>query len=132
MQLICSVSDFKPGCVSFHSERPEYLAQLQREHWDPIINWARERFGIEINTTTTIMFDPQPEVTKEALDKVMQGFDKWQMAGVYYFVQDWKNKILKNVCSHGTGNLYDEVIPYCPCLGLETDNSRASSPRLPS
>lgn len=51
-----------------------------------MIDWAREKFGTEIQTTNTILFSPQPEATKEVFDKVMQSFDAWQMAGVFPFL----------------------------------------------
>lgn len=68
--------------TSFFSDLPEALAQQQREHWNPIIAWAREKFGIEIRTTNTILFEPQPAESKVVLDEVMQKFDRWQMAAM--------------------------------------------------
>ncbi|KAI0320180.1 ATP12-domain-containing protein [Amylostereum chailletii] len=73
---------FDTDTICFYSERPEHLTQLQKDHWDPLIDWARSHFDIEVYTTNTIMFSPQPDATKEVLDKVMQGFDRWQMAAM--------------------------------------------------
>ncbi|VDC07802.1 unnamed protein product [Peniophora sp. CBMAI 1063] len=73
---------FDTDTICFFSDRPEALAQLQRDNWDPVIAWAREKFGIEVRTTNTIMFEPQPAESKVVLDEVMQGFDRWQMAAM--------------------------------------------------
>jgi ATP synthase F1 complex assembly factor 2 len=76
------ISERIPG--SFFSERPESLAKIQQEHWIPVIDWAREKFGIDVLTTETIMFSPQPDSSKKILDEVMQTFDLWQMAGASF------------------------------------------------
>ncbi|KAI0031693.1 ATP12-domain-containing protein [Vararia minispora EC-137] len=73
---------FDTDTICFFSERPEALAKLEEEHWIPTIDWARQKFGIDILTTNTIVFSPQPDESKKVLDEVMQKFDLWQMAAM--------------------------------------------------
>lgn len=66
---------------SFHQEHPEPLVRLQKDHWDPLLTWARDTFDIELLTSNSLLLNAQPEATKRKLDEVLQGFDPWQMAG---------------------------------------------------
>jgi ATP synthase mitochondrial F1 complex assembly factor 2 len=72
--------------VSFHQGHPEPLVRLQNNHWDPLLNWARETFDIELLISDSLLLNAQPEATKRKLDEVLQGFDPWQMAGCVSFI----------------------------------------------
>jgi chaperone required for assembly of F1-ATPase len=79
----------RPTCgvsISFHQNHPEQLVRLQDEHWNPLLTWARDTFDIELLTSDSVLFNSQPEVTKRKLDKVLQSFDPWQMAGCVFFI----------------------------------------------
>jgi len=67
---------------SFHQRYPDPLVQLQRTHWDPILDWARETFKVEIETFSSIFSTPQPPETFSKLDYAMSTLDPWQMAGM--------------------------------------------------
>jgi ATP synthase mitochondrial F1 complex assembly factor 2 len=71
--------------VSFHQNYPEPLVRLQDEHWNPLLIWARDTFDLELLTSDSVLFSAQPEATKKKLDKVLQSFDPWQMAGCVSF-----------------------------------------------
>lgn len=59
--------------------------RLQDEHWNPLLEWARDTFDVELFTSDSVLFSTQPEATKKELDKVLQSFDPWQMAGCVLF-----------------------------------------------
>ena len=59
--------------------------RLQNEHWNPLHKWARDDFDVELVTSDSVLFSAQPEATKKKLDKVLQRFDMWQMAGCVLF-----------------------------------------------
>lgn len=82
--------------ASFHQEYPEALVRLQKEHWDPLLTWARDTFDIELLTSDTLFLNAQPEATKRKLDKVLKGFDPWQMAGCVSFIDH--NRRSLNIC----------------------------------
>jgi len=70
--------------ISFYQDDPPPLVRLQREHWDPLLDWVRAEFDIEIITSYSVLFSSQPKASKQKLDQIMTGFDRWQMAGQYY------------------------------------------------
>ncbi|KZV70654.1 ATP12-domain-containing protein [Peniophora sp. CONT] len=91
---------FDTDTICFFSDHPPALAELQAEHWNPVIAWAREKFGIEIRTTNTIMFEPQPAESKVVLDEVMQTFDRWQMAALERATYTTKSFLLAMALVH--------------------------------
>jgi ATP synthase F1 complex assembly factor 2 len=67
--------------ISFYQDYPEPLVRLQDDHWKPLLTWARDTFDVELFTSDSVLFGVQPAETRRKLDKVLQGFDPWQMAG---------------------------------------------------
>jgi len=70
-----------PWWVSFHQDYPEPLVRLQDGHWNPLLTWVRDTFDVELLTSDSVLFSAQPAATKRKFDKVLQGFDPWQLAG---------------------------------------------------
>jgi ATP synthase mitochondrial F1 complex assembly factor 2 len=70
-----------PRWISFRQDYPEPLVRLQDDHWKPLLTWACDTFDVELLTSDSVLFSVQPAATREKLDKVLQGFDPWQMAG---------------------------------------------------
>ncbi|KAG5652338.1 hypothetical protein H0H81_005359 [Sphagnurus paluster] len=68
--------------ICFYQDYPPQLERLQSEHWDPLLEWARTTFGVEINKAESLLFSTQPEATKEKLRNVISEFDQWQMAAM--------------------------------------------------
>jgi len=67
--------------LSFHHDDPEPLVKLQKEHWDPLLEWARKTFDIEIHVHRSVLFHSQPEQTRQILNDVLAQMDPWEMAG---------------------------------------------------
>jgi ATP synthase F1 complex assembly factor 2 len=67
--------------LSFHHDDPEPLVKLQEELWDPLLEWARSTFDIEIHVHRSVLFHSQPERTRQILNDVLAQMDCWEMAG---------------------------------------------------
>ena len=70
---------------SFHEDEPEHLVVLQQKHWDPILEWARRTFDVEIKTFDSLLGNSQPEDTRQKFSRVLQKLDPWQLAGMCLF-----------------------------------------------
>lgn len=74
--------------ICFQEEYPSQLVKLQTEHWDPLLDWARTEFGVEIRTFDSVLLNSQPEHTRNTFRSVLQDMDQWTLAGmeraVYY------------------------------------------------
>lgn len=66
---------------SFYQDYPPQLVDLQAQHWDPLLSWARSTFGVELHTSDSLLFNSQPDETKSKMDQILSTFDHWEMAG---------------------------------------------------
>jgi len=87
--------------ICFHQDYPEPLVRLQDDHWNPLLAWARDTFGIELLTFDSVLFSAQPAATKRKFDKVLQGFDPWQMAAMERMTYTTKSFIIALALVHG-------------------------------
>jgi len=68
--------------ICFYEDYPPQLERLQAEHWDPLLDWTRKTFDVEINKFESILLNSQPDATKEKLGSVLAEFDQWEMAAM--------------------------------------------------
>jgi chaperone required for assembly of F1-ATPase len=68
--------------LCYRAEGPESLVERQCRLWDPLLGWARTRFGVEIETTAGIMHRRQPAQTVEQLGRAVAARGVFQLAGL--------------------------------------------------
>jgi ATP synthase F1 complex assembly factor 2 len=107
-----------PRCLSFHQGYPEPLVRMQDDHWNPLLTWARDTFDVELFTSESVLFRAQPAATKRKFDKVLQGFDPWQMAGdvpLSTVSRNLTQRLLAN--SDGTRDVYNQIVHHSDRTG---------------
>lgn len=68
--------------LCYRAEGPESLVERQSRAWDPLLGWARTRFGIEIWTTEGVIHRRQPPHTVEQLGRAVAARGAFQLAGL--------------------------------------------------
>jgi chaperone required for assembly of F1-ATPase len=68
--------------LCYRAEGPRTLVERQEEYWEPLLAWARTRFGVEFETTTGVMHRRQPAATVERLGRAVAARSPFQLAGV--------------------------------------------------
>ncbi|KAJ7905346.1 hypothetical protein B0H14DRAFT_2659926 [Mycena olivaceomarginata] len=68
--------------ICFYQDYPPQLVDLQAQHWDPLLSWARSTFGVELHTSDSLLFNSQPDETKSKMDQILSTFDHWEMAAM--------------------------------------------------
>jgi chaperone required for assembly of F1-ATPase len=68
--------------LCYRAEGPESLAERQARVWEPLLGWARTRFGVDFETTTGVMHRPQPAATVEQLGSAVAARSAFQLAGL--------------------------------------------------
>jgi chaperone required for assembly of F1-ATPase len=68
--------------LCYRAEGPQSLVERQSRVWDPLLGWARTRFGVEIETTAGVMHRPQPPRTVEQLGRAVAARGAFQLAGL--------------------------------------------------
>lgn len=68
--------------LCYRAEGPEPLVERQQRVWDPLLGWARTRFGVEFETVTGIIHRAQPALTVEQLGRAAAARSPFQLAGL--------------------------------------------------
>ena len=68
--------------LCYRADGPQSLVERQARLWDPLLGWARTRFGVEFETTTGVMHRAQPAATVEQLQGAVAARGVFQLAGL--------------------------------------------------
>ncbi|XP_074244404.1 ATP synthase mitochondrial F1 complex assembly factor 2 isoform X2 [Saimiri boliviensis] len=94
-QLIrAAVKFLDTDTICYRVEEPETLVELQRNEWDPIIEWAETRYGVEISSSTSIMGPSIPAKTPEVLVSHLASYNTWALQGIEFVAAQLKSIVL--------------------------------------
>ena len=57
--------------VCYRAEEPAELVARQAAHWDPLIDWLRERYDVSLQTASGVMAIPQSDQALAALRRAV-------------------------------------------------------------
>ncbi|MBN8812070.1 MULTISPECIES: ATP12 family chaperone protein [unclassified Sphingomonas] len=66
----------------YRADGPEPLVVRQAEAWDPLLDWARNRYDVHFETATGVMHRAQPEATVARLAEAVYALDAFHLAGL--------------------------------------------------
>lgn len=69
--------------LCYRAERPEELVARQAAVWNPLLDWAAERFGAQLIATTGIAFVEQPPEVLVALEQAIVRTDDFALAALH-------------------------------------------------
>ncbi|GBF93265.1 hypothetical protein Rsub_05997 [Raphidocelis subcapitata] len=78
-------------CVRYE---PGPLARRQAAAFDPLLAWAREEMGWELEASADIAGPTQPAATIEAVRRWLEGLDSWRLAAVEQLTAACKSVVL--------------------------------------
>ncbi|KAM8960362.1 ATP synthase mitochondrial F1 complex assembly factor 2 [Pelodytes ibericus] len=94
-QLIkASVKFLETDTVCYRVEEPPGLVELQRNEWDPVIEWAEKRYNVMIGSSTSILGPSIPKETKEVFGRHLASYNTWALLGIEFIVSQLKSLIL--------------------------------------
>uniref|UniRef100_A0A8C0X3W9 ATP synthase mitochondrial F1 complex assembly factor 2 n=1 Tax=Castor canadensis TaxID=51338 RepID=A0A8C0X3W9_CASCN len=94
-QLIrAAVKFLDTDTICYRVEEPETLVELQKNEWDPIIEWAEKRYGVEIGSSTSIMGPNIPTKTREVFISHLASYNMWALQGIEFVVAQLKSVVL--------------------------------------
>ncbi|HEY0148267.1 MAG TPA: ATP12 family protein [Allosphingosinicella sp.] len=68
--------------LCYRADTPQPLVRRQAEQWDTLLDWARLRFDITLETTCGVMHRPQPPETVARLAAATAARDPFRLAGL--------------------------------------------------
>lgn len=73
--------------LCYRAEAPAALAERQNALWNPLLLWARERYGWEFLVTTGIMPIQQPPATMAGVGALLSSMDEPRREALYMAVR---------------------------------------------
>jgi chaperone required for assembly of F1-ATPase len=85
--LADSVARFgESDLLYYRADSPAKLAERQADRWDPLLQWARQRFDVDFITVAGITYVAQPEATVRRLAHAVGVLDPFRLAGLSQLV----------------------------------------------
>ena len=69
--------------VCYRTDRPPDLVQLQEQHWQPVLEWAKDSLNASFVSANSITHIQQSDACLDAVRKHVDTFNPWQLTGVY-------------------------------------------------
>ena len=73
----------KSDLLCYRAEGPDELIMRQAAQWNPLLDWAEERFGARLAVGQGIAFVEQPAVALLALENVVWRYDAFGLVGLH-------------------------------------------------
>ena len=73
--------------LCYRAEHPADLVEGQHEAWQPLLDWAAERFAAPLANTAGVMPQRQPAESLAALRRAVAGYDNLHLAALAVAVQ---------------------------------------------
>lgn len=84
----------------YRADAPERLVALQAQHWDPVLDWAREAFGARFILTQTLAHAAQPEPALAAV-RAAAPDDPWRLGATHSVMTLTGSALLALAVVHG-------------------------------
>jgi len=83
-EVIAEILTFaKHDHLCYRTDKPAELARRQSEAWDPLLDWAAERYGAPLMTAQGVTSVAQPESSLVALRKAVEAFDPFALSALH-------------------------------------------------
>jgi chaperone required for assembly of F1-ATPase len=73
----------KSDLLCYRAEAPAALITRQNDAWNPLLDWAAQRFGARLWTGTGIAFVDQPAESQAAFAKAVEGRGDFALVGLH-------------------------------------------------
>ncbi|XP_059388978.1 ATP synthase mitochondrial F1 complex assembly factor 2-like [Carassius carassius] len=94
-QIISAALKFlETDTICFRVEEPPGLVEVQRNEWDPVMNWIEQRYNVVIGTSTSILGPQIPEETKETFRQHLNSYNFWSLTGLDFLIAQLKSLVL--------------------------------------
>ncbi|XP_028912234.1 ATP synthase mitochondrial F1 complex assembly factor 2 isoform X1 [Ornithorhynchus anatinus] len=94
-QLIrAAVKFLDTDTVCYRVEEPETLVELQKNEWDPIVEWAEKRYNVQIGSSTSILGPSIPAKTRDVFISHLASYNMWALQGIEFVITQLKSMVL--------------------------------------
>ena len=88
--------------LCYRAAQPADLAALQREGWDPVLDWARQRYGVDFAVVEGFIHADQPVATLAAFRAALEAQDVFALAALHVAASVTGSVVLALALAEGT------------------------------
>ncbi|KAM9773104.1 ATP synthase mitochondrial F1 complex assembly factor 2 [Syngnathus typhle] len=94
-QMISAALKFlETDTVCYRVDEPYGLVDLQKNEWDPVLQWIENRYNVTIGSSSNIMGPEIPQATKETFCQHLKSYNFWSLTGLEYVITQLKSVVL--------------------------------------
>jgi len=87
--------------LCYRAHQPPELAVRQREAWDPLLDWARQKHGAQMTVAEGLTHIDQRPETLAALRRAMEGLDAFTLGGLHVIASITGSTVLALAVAQG-------------------------------
>lgn len=80
--------------VCYRVDEPLALVELQKNEWDPVLEWIENRYNVTIGSSSSILGPEIPEATKDTFRQHLNSYNFWSLTGLEYVITQLKSVVL--------------------------------------
>ncbi|MBN3303923.1 ATPF2 factor, partial [Amia calva] len=94
-QLITAALKFlETDTICYRVEEPQRLVELQRNEWDPVLDWIEKRYNVEIGSSSSLLGPNIPQETKDTFRQHLASYNFWALTGLEFVIAQLKSVVL--------------------------------------
>ena len=67
--------------ICYQQDFPDSIVVAQEKHWDPILKWVKEEYGLDIKVSQGISYVQQDEEVKAKLREIVNNMTDIELSG---------------------------------------------------
>ena len=87
--------------LCYRAHQPPELAARQRAGWDPLLDWARQKFGAQMTVAAGLTHIDQPAEALAALRQALAGLDAFTLGGLHVIASITGSTVLALAVAEG-------------------------------
>ncbi|KAJ8413675.1 hypothetical protein AAFF_G00081820 [Aldrovandia affinis] len=80
--------------VCYRVEDPPEMVELQKNEWDPVLDWIEKRYNVAIGSSYNILGPQIPNKTKDTFRQHLGSYNFWALTGLEFVITQLKSVVL--------------------------------------
>lgn len=80
--------------ICYRVDEPLGLVELQKNEWDPVLDWIENRYDVTIGSSSNILGPEIPEATYNKFRQHLNSYNFWSLTGLEFVITQLKSVVL--------------------------------------
>ncbi|GHF24627.1 ATPase [Kordiimonas sediminis] len=84
--------------ICYRADHPKELVARQAKEWDPVLDWVRDTFGVDLKTTTGVLHVAQSDQDVQRIKTAIDALDAYEVSGLHALTTGFGSVALALAC----------------------------------